>query len=95
MIKPIKIIFENQPSNHLIVVESESVPLGSMKYTQEKIKNILIQLGYLILRIIALNSKDSMIYKSLLSLSFNLYNLSVIDGRIKATAIDSLLFKPV
>ena len=49
MIKPMKVIFEMQPAPHLIIIEQMSMPLAKIKpLTAEMVRNILVQLTYLV-----------------------------------------------
>ncbi len=94
MCKPLKIILEMKPVPHLVVVEDYSQMFPTLKYvTSEGARNLLIQMAYMFQRIIHLNSKDASIYRPLLGLHFDSEtNLSIKDGKLKASAVDSIVF---
>lgn len=94
-IKPLKIIFETTPKPHLVFIEALSKPVGSIKHmTGEMARNLLIQLGYVVNRIIGLVKRDPVINKPLLQLQFDINtNMTVKDGKLMLSAGDSLVYR--
>jgi hypothetical protein len=68
MIKPVKVIFEMEQANpHLVIIETYSQPISNLKpFTAQMARNILVQLAYLIQRVLSSVAKDPSIYRPLL-----------------------------
>ena len=93
LVKPIKVIFERDPAPYLVLIEAFSQPILTIAYfTAESARNLLVQLAYLVQRVIGMASKDHSIFKSFLSFQFDaLKNLSVRDGKLQASVADCLV----